>query len=248
MQKPKFSDNEIYHIYNRGVEKRPVFMDDKDHFRFIHDLYEMNDINPVTNSLFYLNKSSILAPTIEVELRYSKQEGLETSRNKPRELLVEVLAFTLMPNHFHLLVRQKRENGIVKFMQKLGTGYTNYFNKKHERVGGLFQGRFKAVLVKNDAHFIHIPFYIHTNPLDLHHRSSTSIVGSVDSIEFLENYRWSSFMDYIGKKNFPSVTSREFLLDFFGGEEEYKKATYQWIKDKEKNLWQVHDVALDLDI
>lgn len=64
-------------------------------------------------------------------------------------------------------------------------------------------------------------------------------------VEFLENYRWSSFMDYIGKKNFPSVTSREFLLDFFGGPEEYKKATYEWIRDQEKNMWQVQDVILE---
>ncbi len=156
---------------------------------------------------------------------------------KPRKLLVEILVFTLMPNHFHLLVRQKKEKGIVRFMQKLGTGYTMYFNKKHDRVGGLFQGRFKAVLVNNDTHFIHLPFYIHTNPLDLNYKSSISVV--------LENYRWSSFLDYIGKNNFPSVTSRKFLLDFFGGVEEYKKSTYDWIKNKEKNLWQVEGLTLD---
>ncbi len=112
-----------------------------------------------------------------------------------------------------------------------------YFNKKHDRVGGLFQGRFKAVLVNNDTHFIHLPFYIHTNPLDLNYKSSISVV--------LENYRWSSFLDYIGKNNFPSVTSRKFLLDFFGGVEEYKKSTYDWIKNKEKNLWQVEGLTLD---
>lgn len=247
MKKPPFVENEIYHIYNRGVEKRPIFMSDKDRFRFIHDLYELNDKNAVINTIYYFNPQNI-----EVEPRYlrqiKKQKQHESTQNKSRELLVEILAFVLMPNHFHLLVRQKKENGVVKFMQKLGTGYTMYFNKKHERVGGLFQGRFKAVLVKQDAHFIHLPYYIHTNPLDLvskHPLDEVQPRQVEEEINFLENYRWSSFMDYIGKKNFPSVTSREFLLDFFGGPEEYKKSTYEWIKDQEKNMWQIQDVILD---
>src|SRR3989344_6016546 len=231
MKKPHFAENEIYHIYNRGVEKRPVFMDDKDRFRFIHDLYEMNDVDPVTNSLFYINKSS----DIDARSRYSKQENPEMSKDKPRELLVEILVFALMPNHFHLLVRQKKEDGIVKFMQKLGTGYAMYFNKKYKRVGGLFQGRFKAVLISEEAHFIHLPFYIHTNPLDLIYGSSTSI-DFEKKMDFLKKYRWSSFPDYIGKKNFPSVTSRELFLKFFGDEREYEKETRKWLREREQNI------------
>lgn len=227
MKKPTFVENEIYHIFNRGVEKRQIFLDDRDYLRFIHDLFEFNDENSVFNVSYYFNSKSN-----EVEPRYLKKE------QKPRKLLVEILIFTLMPNHFHLLLRQKRERGIVKFMQKLGTGYSMYFNKKYERVGGLFQGRFKAVLVKEEAHFIHLPFYIHTNPLDLNYGGSTSI-------DYLKNYRWSSFPDYIGKKNFPSVTSRGFLLEFFGGEKEYEKATKNWSEEKEENLKEIKDVLLE---
>ena len=139
-------------------------MDDKDRFRFIHDLFEFNDQDSVLNVAYYFNPKSM-----EVEHQYFEKQ------RKPRKLLVEILIFALMPNHFHLLLKQKRGGGIVKFMQKLGTGYTNYFNKKYKRVGGLFQGRFKAVLVSEEAHFIHLPFYIHTNPLDLIYGSSTSI-------------------------------------------------------------------------
>jgi len=232
MKKPQFVENKIYHIYNRGVEKRKIFLDKQDYLRFIYGLFMFNDEEAVINALYHFNPKSM-----QIE-----PQRIEKGR-KPRKLLVEILIFTLMPNHFHLLIKQKADNGIVRFMQKLGTGYTNYFNKKYKRVGSLFQGRFKAVLVEKDTHFIHLPFYIHTNQLDLfHYRSSTSIM---EEMKFLENYRWSSFPDYIGEKNFPSVTSREFLLEFFGGEKEYKKATNEWLEEKEENIKEIKEVALD---
>jgi len=233
MQKPQFVENQIYHIYNRGVEKRDIFLDDKDYLRFIHDLFEFNDRDSAFNVAYYFNSKSK-----EVKSQYLEKE------RKPRKLLVEILLFTLMPNHFHLLLKQKQENGIVKFMQKLGTGYTNYFNKKYDRVGGLFQGRFKAVLINEEAHFIHIPFYFHTNPIDLIYGSSTSIDWR-GQIEFLENYRWSSFLDYIGKKNFPSVTSRKFLLEFWGGEKEYRKETEKWLRERDKNIDKIKEITLE---
>ncbi len=232
MKKPRFVEDQIYHIYNRGVEKRDIFLDKQDYLRFIHGLFEFNDKETTINTLYHFNTKSL-----EIESKNIEKE------RKPRKLLVEILVFTLMPNHFHLLIKQKVENGIVKFMQKLGTGYTMYFNKKYQRVGGLFQGRFKAALVSEEAHFLHLPFYIHTNPLDLfHYRGSTSIM---EIMEFLENYRWSSFLDYIGKKNFPSVTSRELYLEFFGGLKEYRKATQKWLKEKEENLEHVKEIKLD---
>ncbi len=229
MRKPKFADGQVYHIFNRGVEKRTIFLDDDDYFRFIHNLFEFNDEDPVLNVNYYFNPK-----TMNVESRHLKRE------KKPRNLLVEILLFTLMPNHYHLLLRQKREGGIVKFMQKFGTGYTMYFNQKYDRVGGLFQGRFKAVLINNDVHFIHLPQYIHTNPLSLNYGGSTSI-------EFLKNYRWSSFPDYIGIKNFPSITDREFLLDVFQGEKNYKKHTETWLKEnnEEKTLETLKNLILE---
>ena len=230
-QKPQFVDNEIYHIYNRGVEKRKIFLGGKDFLRFIHSLFEFNDKNPAVNVSYYFNPLSL-----KTEHQNIKEE------RRDRKLLVEVLAFTLMPNHFHLLLRQITEGGIITFMQKLGTGYTMYFNKKYERVGGLFQGRFKAVLVHTDAHFIHLPFYIHTNPVDLLYRGSTSIEKQIN---FLETYRWSSFPDYIGKKNFPSVTSRDFLLDFFRGEAAYKKATFEWLRERNQNKETIKTLTLE---
>jgi len=229
MQRPQFTSEEVYHIYNRGVEKRTTFLDKKDYLRFLHDLYEFNDIKPAPASNIRLNTrrpqtagAEKIQSCLEVELPNIRGE---------RKMLVDILAFCLMPNHFHLLVQQKEENGIARFMQKLGTGYTNYFNKKYERVGGLFQGRFKAVLIERDGHFLHISNYIHANPLEIlmPSRENRGARNATQAIVHLENYRWSSFADYIGKRNFPSIIKKEFFLEVFGGSENYKKQFTEWI-------------------
>ncbi len=198
---------EIYHIYNRGVEKRNIFMDDRDRFRFIHDLYEFNDKNPAPNS-YYLKSS-------EVELR----------KDRNRELLVEILAFCLMPNHFHLMLRQVSENGITEFMRKMGTGYTNYFNTRNERVGPLFQGKYKATLIQKEGHYSILPHYIHLNPLKIlmPNWKEKGVKDYRKAINFLENYRWSSFQDYTGKKNFPSLINCNFPSEFYGTPGDYRK-------------------------
>jgi len=238
MIKPVFVDNRIYHIYNRGVEKRNVFLDKQDHFRFVHDLFEFNDEAPAINIYYKLPQLQ----SYEVELR---KIGNKKEERQPRKLLVEILSFCLMPNHFHLLIKQKVDGGVIQFMQKLGTGYTNYFNKKYKRVGSLFQGRFKAVLVEEEAHFIHLPYYIHLNPLDLKFPEwrNKEIRNYKEVMKFLENYRWSSFLDYLGKKNFPSVTQRKFLNEFFGGPKQYKKDITKWLK--EIDLEEIKEIILE---
>ena len=232
--KPPFVEDQIYHIYNRGVEKRNIFLDDKDYLRFIHDLFELNNEERDPNIGYYFKN------TQDMKVRPSYFE------RKPRKLLVEILVFTLMPNHFHLLLRQKKETGIVKFMQKLGTGYSMYFNKKYNRVGGLFQGSFKAVLVDKEPHFLYLPHYIHLNPLELlNYEGSSTFIGWKGEMEFLRNYRWSSFLDYIGERNFPSVTSREFLLNNFEGEENYRKEVENRLRENHKDFFNIKEIILE---
>ncbi|GBE04808.1 transposase IS200 like protein [bacterium BMS3Abin10] len=222
MQRPHFIEDYIYHIFNRGVDKRDVFLDDQDYFRFIHNLFEFNDEEPALNVNYYFDPK-----TMTVSSRLAPKDS------KPRKNLVEIMAFALMPNHFHLLVKQKSDGGITKFMRKLGTGYTNYFNKKYERSGVLFQGKFKAVMLDKQEHLQYLPTYIHLNPLGLNYGSRTSIDWR-KGMKFLEEYRWSSFPDYIGKKNFPSVTQRDFILEMFGGEKQYKNHTEEYLQESAK--------------
>ena len=112
-------------------------------------------------------------------------------------------------------------------------GYAMYFNQKYKRSGALFQGRYKTVHVSNEAHFIHLPYYIHLNPLDLAMPEwrNRKLKNYNKATEVLNNYRWSSHLDYLGKENFPSVTQRNFLLDFFDGTTGYKNKINAWLKE-----------------
>jgi len=215
------TNGEIVHIINRGVDQRNIFLDKKDYFRFIHDIFEFNDKNPAFNA----GKRLTSQQSIGLRNQYIE-------RKKERQLIVDVLAFCLMPNHFHLLLKQLVDGGVIKFLRKLTIGYANYFNLKYQRSGTLFQGRYKAVTVNNERHFIYLPYYIHFNPLDLimPEWRQGKIQNYQKAIRFLESYRWSSHLDYLGIKNFPSITQREFLLKVFNGSENYKKNIHNWMK------------------
>ena len=214
----QISTDLIYHVLNRGVDKRTIFLDKTDHYRFIHDLFEFNDENLTLNSRYSFNHN-----IIDIGRRYIKQ----------RKLLVDILAFCLMPNHYHLLVKPRMENSLSAFMKKLNMGYAKYFNIKYNRSGALFQGKYKAIAVTNDAHFIHLPYYIHFNPLDIQFPEwrRRKIKNVKKAIEFLSSYRWSSHLDYSGEKNFPSITNRALLLEYFGGHQEYSKSIKNWLDD-----------------
>jgi len=218
MKKPIFENNQIYHVYNRGVEKRQIFMDNFDYFRFIHDLFEFNDTAPAG--------------------RFSEFVTPKVMQNKKRDLLVEILCFCLMPNHFHLILRQRVNNGITDFMKKIGLGYAMYFNRKNMRVGSLFQGRFKAILVENNEYLLHLSRYIHLNPLELIESEwkKVGIRNWSKKKDFLESYRWSSYLDYINKDNFPSISSRELLLSCIGTNKQYKQFVENFIVGDLNNI------------
>lgn len=214
-------NGEFYHIVKRGTEEREIFLDDEDRFRFINSLLVFNDKmpSPWESRAFWSQRD----PATLTKVRY-----------KPKIPLIEIHAFALMPNHFHLLVNQLRENGIALLMQKLG-GFSYYFNKKHQRVGTLFQDRYKIVHIKTESQLKNAFVYVHTNPLSLiEPQWKEGIVKNPKkATDFLENeYRWGSYFDYIGKENFPTLITKEFFLELLGGEKGIKKEINSWIMFK----------------
>lgn len=242
-RKQQFANEEIYHIVVRRIGDDLLFKNIDDYYRGIFSIYEFNnkktvsisrrrrDIQSTKKFLKFQELQSVQGRTLNKSIQ---DRTLKLSDN--RELLVEILTFCFMPNHIHLLVRQLKDGGISKFMQKLGTGYPGYFKRKYnlERRGHFFQERFVAVHIKTDEQLKAVFAYIHTNPLSLIEPKwkKGEIKNIKKAIKFLENYKWSSYLDYIGKKNFPSITERKFLLETMGEEQGCKDFINNWIRYK----------------
>lgn len=215
IRNPQLINNEFYHIVKRGIEERDIFLDDEDRLRFINSLLVFNDKKPAPWS---------------IRAFWKQRDPFSLKSYLPERPLVEIHAFALMKNHFHLLIRQLVESGITNFMRKLG-GYSYYFNKKYKRIGPLFQGRFKAVLIKTEDQLKNVFVYIHTNPLEIieFNWKEEGIKNPQMAIQFLEEYKWSSYPDYLNKENFPKVTNREFFIELLGNGKGCKNEVESWI-------------------
>ena len=220
----QFVKGEIYHIILRGIDDNLIFKDQDDYYRGIFSIYEFNTTRPVT--IQYRRK-------VRAKIKKELDRGPSSIADE-RDKVVEVLAFCLMPNHIHLLLKQLKDNGITRFMSKVGTGYGGYFNRKNNRKGYVFQNRFLAVHVKNEDQLKNVFVYIHTNPASLIEPNwkERGIKNPKKAVEFLKNYKWSSYQDYIGKKNFPSVTDRNFILKTMNTEKGCKKFIEYWLRYK----------------
>ncbi len=223
-RKEQFVNEEIYHIVVRAIDNNEIFKDIDDYYRGIFSVYEFNNTIPVT-----------IQRRREARIKLKRESGGPSSTAvDEREKMVEILVFCFMPNHIHLLLKQLKDNGITDFMRKVGTGYGGYFNRKYNRKGHVFQNRFLAVHIKDDNQLKIIFTYIHANPISLIEPNwkEIGVKEPEKIIEFLENYKWSSYQDYIRKNNFPSVTQREFLLKTINGEQGCKSFVENWVKYK----------------
>ena len=216
-----FAPGEYYHIYNRGTDKRLIFLDQADHERFISLLYLCNSGIPI-------HRSDHRVTSLDDIFLIPK----ETS-------LVNIGAYCLMPNHFHLLLNEQSEGGISLFMQKLMTAYTMYFNKRHLRKGTLFEGSFQATHAQKDEYLKYLFAYIHLNPIGInaegwkeHHIKDTKAAEL-----FIQTYPYSSHLDYaklgsprrqgviLNKLAFPEYFEKqrdfnEYIKDWMSGDKE----------------------------
>ena len=218
-----FAPDEYYHLYNRGTEKRKIFLDRADWDRFVKLLYLCNASESVQISAD----------------RFTYAECFAHERGEP---LIAIGAYCLMPNHFHLLVREIEEGGISKFMQKLLTAYTMYFNTKYQRSGALFQGKFKAMHVASDRHLKYLYTYIHLNPvtrIDPKWKER----GATDRRKakaYLADYKHSSYADYMGTKRVEGkVLSRDTFPGYFSGND-FSWMIDEWLGGRE--AYEMHEV------
>lgn len=199
----KFYNNGIYHIFNKTLNKQDIFRDDKLASRFLEELH------------YYLSSKT--------QIRFSSYINLSEDMKKVHANLisikkhhhVDLFSHNLLPNHFHILVKQKRTNGVSKYVSNLINSLTKYSNTKLNRSGPLFLSPFKAVEIKSREQFIHTFRYIDLNPY------SSGIVKNIDD---LFTYPWSSLKTYLNKENKKSFINKGFLLGFFNNSvENYKK-------------------------
>ena len=180
-----FVNGETYHLFNRGAHKQAIFTNEDDYRRFMVLLYFSNTTEQVQLGNLLQNQGRSLIDLFE--------EPIDQS-------LVDVFAYALMPNHFHLVIRQKADGGVSTFMRKLATAYSMYFNLKYDHSGVLFQGRFKSRHVGNEAYFRYIFSYVHLNSLDLFEPSweEKGIRDLNGARSYVNSYPYASFFDYSG--------------------------------------------------
>lgn len=216
MRIPEIVSTSVYHVYNRGVDKRRIFTCRKDYQRFLESLYLFND-----RKYHRLGGDPVL--------RMSALASIDVTESV-REPLVQVIAFVLMPNHFHLALRQLVPGGISKYLQRLGISHTKYFNLKHKRTGRLFESTFKAKPLDLEQHLIHLPRYIHLNALDgsVCDWRNGRVKDWSKAKRILNEYPWSSHHAYLGKSYGLPIIDEEFVKQHFKNTKSYWDYLRHW--------------------
>ena len=195
MRKIKFNNSEFYHVYNRGVDKRMITMCQDDSNRFVQGLIEFNRIAPIGS--IYL-KSFHNKKTPENQLRFREPK------------LVHIVAYCLNPNHFHLILKQLGEGGIPNFLHKIGTGFTNFFNKKYKRPGSLLEGPYKGIHIDNNNYLLWLSGYVNGN-------------SEIHKIAKADGYKWSSYGVFLGQRKSEIISGQEVILSQFNQLNKYKE-------------------------
>jgi putative transposase len=213
--------DETYHILNRGNASLPIFQTKRDYQRFIRTF------------LYYRNKNPPVSFSKLKELPRSKRAEILRQMDKENDFNVEIIAYCLMPNHFHFLARQVADEGIFNFMRRFANSYSCYFTAKNERRGTLFESRFKAVRVESESQLLHLSRYIHLNPF-------SSFL--VKDIKELTEYPFSSLPEYLGLTG--GFCCQEPVLSLFSSREEYGQFVFDR-SDYQRSLEEIKHQLLE---
>ncbi len=220
IRKIQFNEDYYYHIFNRGVDKRNIFESQEDLYYFFKRLIDLNKdgTTPSINNNRYKGRGRI-------------------AKSESANALVSIISYCLLPNHFHLVLKQESKDGISKFMQKLGTSYTMYFNQKYKRSGSLFQGKFKANIINGELRLPVLSVYVNLNYI--HHH-----------IDFKSSLVKSSIFEYLGTELGESICNKKevkSVVSEIGSIQEYKDFSRNTSKvfGENKGLT-IQDVDLDL--
>ncbi len=214
-RKQAFVLGEFYHIYNRGNSKQKIFHDKEDYRHFVGLLFACNSVNNFRS--YGLNKG---------ESPFDFERG---------NLLVSIGAYTLMPNHFHILVTETENGSISKFMQKLTTAYVMYYNKKYQRTGSLFEGKFKSQYLNTDRYLKYIFSYIHLNAVKLIDKDwkEKGIKNKKETLDYLDNYEYSSYVDYKGNERLQNkILNYKAFPVYFNSKKEFSREIFEWLTFK----------------
>lgn len=207
VRKVQFANGEFYHIYNRGTDKRPIFSDTTDLIRFIQSMQEFNSLNPIGS----------IYEHCRVRNQFGSKASKSEKKNKNKnEILVNIVAYCLNPNHYHFILQQVLDKGIEKFMQRLGTGYTKYFNNKEDRSGSLFEGKFQSVHIDSNEYLLHVSVYVNLNDCVHDFGSKASKYPEMTTIKSI-----SSWNEYMGKTD-NRLCEKGNILDQFKNKKEYQ--------------------------
>ncbi len=213
LRKVSFAPGEYYHIYNRGNSKQTIFHDKDDYSRFMKLLFLSN--GTANFKVYFVGKDI-----------YDFNRG---------QSLVNVGVYCLMPNHFHLLISQTDEGSVSKFMQKLSTGYSMYYNNKYKRTGTLFEGKFKSEHVRDDRYLKYLFSYIHLNPIKLIEPEwkENGVKNKHQAVEFLKQYPFSSYQEYLGNSRIQEkIINVKTFPHYFLNKSLLRKEIFDWLSYK----------------
>lgn len=217
-----FANGYYYHVFNRGVNKLQIFDDEHDYKQALLSMDYYHFVKPIPKLSQFKR------------LKATHQSNIITSQLNTDKTLVDILCFVLMPNHFHLLLKQNVDNGISRFISQFTNSYTRYYNTLHNRSGHLFQGQFKAVEIESEAQLIHVSRYIHLNPL----------VSGLVTKNTLQRFKWSSYDDYLNLKS--NYIQTHDILSIFKSIESYEKFVLNHA-DYAQELESIKHLTIDID-